>query len=80
MISIDHGRQSRKPGFGFLSQESEMNFVARVGGFLGRLRLGVGSGFAVGTVAAGLLLAAAVGPPAALASANLNWGTGTKGV
>jgi hypothetical protein len=55
-----------------------MSFVARVGGFLGRPRLGVGTGFAVGTVAAGLLLTAAVGPPAALASANLNWGTGTK--
>ena len=55
-----------------------MSFIARGGGFLGRLRLCVGSGFAVGSVVAGLLLAAAVGPPAALASANLNWSTGTK--
>jgi hypothetical protein len=55
-----------------------MSFTARGGGFLGGLRLCVRSLLAVGSVAAGLLLAAAVGPPAALASANLNWGTGTK--
>jgi hypothetical protein len=55
-----------------------MSFIGRVGGNLSRLRLYVGSVLAVGSVAAGLLLAAAVGPPAALASANLNWHTGVE--
>ncbi len=55
-----------------------MSVIGRVGGFLARLRLCVGRVLAVGLVAAGLLLAAAAGPPAALASANLNWGTGIK--
>ncbi len=55
-----------------------MSVIGHVGGFLGWLRLHVGSVLAVGSVAAGSLLAAAVGPPAALASANLNWGTGIK--